>query len=421
MGISNFLIKTQEKGKRVYKFILLFMMAILPSIAFAEDIFYPVPHVFYNYSIRSTTEHPSFLTKRGDFRELKRRTGNGKGVKVGIVDTGLDRTHAAVGGDLELYNGSNLSTYVVREAKDFTSRNPSDWADRSNHGSHVAGVIGAAGNGRGIEGIASDCELYIAKGLGDSGFGSDTQISNSIDWLISKKVQIINLSLGGGFSSRIEAAVNRANQAGIIVFAAMGNSGPRENTGGHPGTSPNSLGITALDYNLKIARFSSRSKMAIMAGYGVNVYSCATGGRYVALSGTSMATPDQVGICALILSYAKSRGVEIRNARDYFALVKPAFKDLGRSDHRTTGWDAEYGYGFLDVWKALSRVDEAVTGSPNPTPTPDPINEFKDYERVNMGDYLLLKKKFSSRSNNKLEEFRPPTINLIEIEEESSK
>ena len=70
-------------------------------------------------------------------------------------------------------------------------------------------MIGARANGLGIEGIASECELYVAKALGDDGYGSDTGIAAAVDWAIQEKVHIINMSLGGGFSQRIENAVKR--------------------------------------------------------------------------------------------------------------------------------------------------------------------------------------------------------------------
>lgn len=348
----------------------------ISSVCFAqqEEIQYPIPSVRQNFSIQYNTEsqevHPGFLTKRGDFKTLKKITGNGKGIKVGIVDTGVDETHRR--GDLS----------GVVEAKDFTNSR-SGWRDLAGHGSHVAGMIGARADGKGIEGIASESELYIAKGLGDRGFGSETEIANAIDWLIQKDVDIINLSLGGGYSQRIEQAVQRATNAGILVFAALGNDGTRGD--GHPGNSKYTLGIAAVDYNLRLADFSSRSKMALLSGFGVDIFSCVSGGRYAAYSGTSMATPDQAGIAALVLGHQRKLGKDIANMNEYFALIEPFIKDLGPS-----GPDSGYGYGFFEVQKYLEKYgDEKPEDPTDPddpfdpgNPDPKPENPYDGFKKI---------------------------------------
>ena len=166
------------------------------------------------------------------------------------------------------------------------------------------------------------------------------QISRAIDWLISKDVDIINLSIGGSFSQDIENSVVAARKKGILVFAAMGNEGTQGAS--HPGTSNSSFGVTALDYDLKVANFSSRSRLAFFSGYGVNITSLTNGGRYATFSGTSMATPDQAGIAALILGYCRKNNIKLNNMDDYSKFVGQSVLDLGEP-----GRDKEYGYGFI--------------------------------------------------------------------------
>ena len=353
--------------------VLLTTLAILPSILFAqEEVRYRLPNFITNqiqeYGSLSET-YPKFLKNRGDFKKFKEQTGNGSGVKVGIVDTGLDYVHAQKGGELEV-------GVAVVKVRDFTNsrqrRSSPAWDDRAGHGTHVAGHIGARANGKGIEGLASDCKMYIAKGLGDKGYGTDVQLSNAIEWLISEDVDIINLSLGGGYSQRIEAAIKKAYEAGILVFAAMGNEGTQSD--GHPGNSKYSFGITAVDYNKNIANFSSRSEKAVYCGYGVNVFSTYSGGRYAELSGTSMATPDQVGIAALILGYSRKINKPIKNMQDYHEFVKDHIQDLGKEGH-----DVEYGLGFIDLVSVIAR-NETPAPSPIPEPPtkPEPDPDYED-------------------------------------------
>ena len=130
-----------------------------------DEVIYRVPEYVVNniQDIETLSEtKPGFLRERGDYERFKRLSGNGKGIKVGIVDTGLDRIHSEPNGELPL--GS-----AVKEIKDFTNSRTKPlrgykkpWEDRVGHGTHVAGHIGARANEKGIEGIASECDLYIA-------------------------------------------------------------------------------------------------------------------------------------------------------------------------------------------------------------------------------------------------------------------
>lgn len=294
---------------------------------------------------------PQFLSKRGDWKKLKEITGNGKGIKVGVGDTGVSQNH--LDGDLK---GVTARSFVPRESANDVI---------SGHGTHVICHVLARGDDTGIQGLASDATGLAAKVLSNRGSGASSWIANGINWLTDEGCDIINLSLGGGYSQQIEDAVRRADEAGVIVFAALGNDGTRSS--GWPGNSKHAIGVAAVDFNLNIARFSSRSNEAELSGYGVSVLSCFSQG-YQRLSGTSMATPDQSGVCALILSYMKKIGKPVRGREAYMELVKPAVIDRG-----ATGKDREYGYGFVDVWKVIEQnpAEEKPEEPTEPTPTPE--------------------------------------------------
>ena len=395
--------------KILIKTFLLFFVFISISFSQEEDKEkkYFIPPYTINFIIEQeftpkSESYPGFLTNRGEFQKLKRLSGNGKGIKVGIVDTGLDYTHSRSGGELELGK-------AVIEVKDFsdsrTRRGYPSWVDNAGHGTHVAGHIGARANGVGIEGIASECDLYIAKGLGDRSFGTETMISNSIVWLISKDVDIINLSIGGGYASRIEAAIKLARSKGILVFAAMGNEST--NTDNHPGNSKYTFGITAIDYQYRVAPFSSRSNMADFSGFGVNIFSTINNGRYAEFSGTSMSSPDQAGIAALILGYSRKIGKPIEGMDEYLNFVLPGTADLG-----VDGKDVEYGYGFIVLDKLIKENEsqppitpeepEIIPDDPFGPITPEepsipiipapPIDPFENYKKV--GEMIIQGKKY---------------------------
>lgn len=177
---------------------------------------------------------------------------------------------------------------------------------------------------------------------------------------------LINLSLGGSFSQEIDGACREVAEQGVIIFASMGNSGLRGD--GHPGNSNYTYGITAVDYNKRIANFSSRSSKATYCGYGVQVLSCSTRGRYTRMSGTSMSSPDVTGMTTLFYSYLLVNDYPLPTSLDDLAnLFDPAVIDLGSPNH-----DREYGHGFIDIWKLLNSLPTPPNPNPPNPPNPSP-------------------------------------------------
>lgn len=312
-----------------------------------------LPDIFVNEVLETlpmSEMTDNFNTQR-DWETLT-YTGYGEGIRVGVGDTGVDKTHME--GDLK-----------GTIARDFTgSRN--GFYDVHSHGTHTTMHIGARKDGKGFFGAAFNSTLFHAKVLGDRGSGSTRGIADGIKWMVDQGCLLINLSLGGGFSRDIEAALVYAQDNGCIPFASMGNSGNRGD--GHPGNSRYSQGITAMDYNHRLASFSSRSNMAKYVGYGVQVLSGVTGGRYGRMSGTSMSCPDTVGQAAIQLGYMKKLGLTLpKTVAQYDALVEGCIKDLGPEGH-----DRGYGLGFIITKRVLEKI-KAMAGDPPPEePQPAP-------------------------------------------------
>lgn len=270
---------------------------------------------------------------------------DGRGVRVGIIDTGIDPDHPAVRGR-------------IVAAKDFTG---GDYPhDGHGHGTHVAGIIGGAEAPN--VGMAPGCSFIVAKALTDDGWGYMSWILDAMEWCASQGAAVISMSLGAqdvtGCKDAMAEMTNSLADEGIVMSIAAGNSGPSPRTIGTPGCAEKCICVGAVDKSDQIAEFSSRgptsdgrTKPDIVA-YGVDINSAKPGGGYQPMSGTSMATPHISGAVALLLhARPHASGQAIKEA-----IMKGAL-DLGH-DANTQG-------------AGVIRVKDALDHLPGPTEQPD--------------------------------------------------
>ncbi|MYS94064.1 MULTISPECIES: S8 family peptidase [Streptomyces] len=235
---------------------------------------------------------------------------DGKGVKIAVLDTGVDATHPDLKGQ-------------VIGAKNFTTS--PDTSDKVGHGTHVASIAAGTGakSGGKYKGVAPGAKILNGKVLDDGGFGSDSEVLAGIEWAAAEGVDVVNMSLGGGDTPAIdplEAAVNKLSEEKGILFAiAAGNEGDfGEQTIGSPGSAAAALTVGAVDDKDVLADFSSRGpgldgalKPDVTAP-GVDITAASAPGNqiaaevgekpagYMTISGTSMATPHVAGAAALL-------------------------------------------------------------------------------------------------------------------------
>ncbi|MEE9189393.1 MAG: S8 family serine peptidase [Candidatus Neomarinimicrobiota bacterium] len=265
---------------------------------------------------------------------------SGSGVKVGILDSGIDYLH------------EDLNDSYVRGV-DFVN-NDDDPMDDYGHGTHVAGTVGAEDNGIGVVGVAPGSDLYAIKILNSSGSGYWTDIIAALDWAVTNGIQVTNNSYGASTypGVAVETAFINSASTGMIHVASAGNSGNPPGRGeniGYPGNFAAVIAVTATDINDKRARFSSTGSNAEIAAPGVNVISTRMGGGYVNYNGTSMASPHVAGTVALALTAGKS----VNAVR---SLLQTTADDLG-----DPGWDSQYGFGLVD---AIEMAGGTVNQSP---------------------------------------------------------
>lgn len=291
----------------------------------------------------------------------------GKGVKVAVLDTGVDHDHP------------DLQGRVITE-RNFTDG--SDNADDDNgHGTHVAGIVagsGAASGGR-YEGVAPDASLLVGKVMDAGGSGFSSDIIAGMEWAAAQGADIVNMSLGSRLPSTgtdpLSEAVNTLSaQAKTLFVVSAGNSGPDATTIGAPAAADAALTVGAVDSTGAIASFSSRGPRlgdgAIkpdVTAPGVAVIAPRAKGtptgdidpegpqgpiddNYTALSGTSMAAPAAAGAVALLAqAHPDWDGKRLKDAIGSAARPQPEQSVYVQ------------GNGLVDVARATSQ---AVTASP---------------------------------------------------------
>lgn len=216
------------------------------------------------------------------------RETQGQGVKVAVLDTGVDVDHP------------DLADAIVG-TKDFTG---DGIEDTNGHGTHCAGIIGARLNDVGFVGVAPQVKLLIGKVLGKGGQGSFEWIVRAIEWAVAKEAHIISMSLGGPVSGhQLFVAVHEALVKGRFVICAAGNEGSLfQNSIGYPGRYGGVITVASHDENGNPSGFSSQGGEVDFMAPGSDIWSTYKDGGYATLSGTSMATPFVAGLAALIVS-----------------------------------------------------------------------------------------------------------------------
>lgn len=254
----------------------------------------------------------------------------GKGIKVAVLDTGIDINHP----DLK---------DRVKGGVNFTTSNPNDYLDRQGHGTHCAGIIAATLNNSGVVGVAPEVELYAVKVLGDDGSGSLQWIVKGLDWCIKNGIHIVSISLGSPKgSTQLYETIKRAYDAGIVLIAAAGNEGEGVDTVGYPASYEEVISVAAVDINEQRGSFSSTSLEVDIAAPGVNVLSTYPGNKYACLSGTSMACPHIAGAAAILQSKALIRYKRLLKPQEIRLLLEMYSKDLGVFNK-----DNKYGFGLF--------------------------------------------------------------------------
>lgn len=318
----------------------------------------------------------------------------GAGIRVGVVDTGIDVTHPSMD---HLVDGDD-SNGELKGFRDYLrDRFGVDHAhDASGHGTHVTGIISARGSsfqdrllygGIDLRGGSQDVLLYVAK-VCDEETCSSSALTESLRWMRQQDLDVVSLSLGG---QRNPLAINDANRneinamidAGTVVIASAGNSGPcgEETTSDvdAPADIRGVIAVGAIDDDLEVSCISSRgnnggtnacrtsvfgqqlgrcdpNKKPELVAPGVDILSAWKDGQYVRATGTSQAAPFVTSAVALML---EARGVSL-DSREQVMQVKQVLADTARDlQGQSTPHDPAAGYGLVQATAAIDAYAAA--------------------------------------------------------------
>ena len=266
----------------------------------------------------------------------------GQGVTVAVIDTGV-----ACFDKGPFSRGTDLGGTRCEGGWNFVNNTDAAYDDQG-HGTHVAGTIAqTTNNGKGTAGLAYCATLMPVKVLNGNGSGTNVAVAQGIRFAADHGAQVINMSLGGPYSSKVlEDAVKHARAKGVVIVAAAGNSG---RSVGYPAAYPGVIAVSATDSNDNIAWFSSRGPQIAIGAPGVAVtqQTICNGGKnkceiFGTFNGTSMASPHVAGAAAMVIAM----GVTDPDA------VKATLQASARPKD-----DAKlYGAGVLDAAAATQRA-----------------------------------------------------------------
>ncbi|MFE2848720.1 type VII secretion-associated serine protease mycosin [Streptomyces scopuliridis] len=321
----------------------------------------------------------------------------GKGVRVAVIDTGVDVKNPQLKTAVDTKSGKNMMDPDLKDDNgDKLERGKEDGTtDTVGHGTKIAGIIAARpAAGTGFVGLAPEATIIPIQQNDAEGNGTAKTLAQAIDYAVNQaEADVINISQDTADAVKptplLEQAVNNALDKEVVVVASAGNDGLGGNVKEtYPASYPGVLAVASSDRNNERAAFSQSGEFVGIAAPGVDMVSTVPGGGHCADNGTSFSAPYVAGVAALIKSKHKDWTQE--------QIVAQIQQTAERS---IAGHDRLVGWGVVDPVRALTEDDkpiekpvahEGIDKAEAPTPAQLHLGETAEERNARLATYVVV-------------------------------
>lgn len=324
------------------------------------------------------------------------RQSTGKGVRVAVIDTGVDVKNPQLKSAVDVSKGRNLLPKNLKDdnGNKIKRGKENGTTDEVGHGTRVAGIIAARpAKDTGFVGLAPDATLIPIQQNDAEGNGNAETLATAINHAVAADADVINISQDTANAVKptpiLKQAVDRALAREKVIVASAGNDGLGGNVKEtYPASYEGVLAVAASDRNNERAAFSQSGEFVGVAAPGVDMISTVPGGGHCSDNGTSFAAPYVAGVAALIKSKHRDW-----TARQITAQIKQT------AERSVSGHDRLVGWGVVDPVRALTeddhpietpRADEGVARAKAPTPAELHLGETAQERTARLATYVAV-------------------------------
>lgn len=322
------------------------------------------------------------------------KQSTGKGVKVAVIDTGVDARHPQLRTAVDAKNGLNLLPAKNKKGEKVERGAANGTTDEVGHGTKVAGIIAARpAPGTGFVGLAPGATIIPIKQNDAEGNGDAASLTEAVDEAVDRGAGVINISQDTADAvapaEALERAVRRALDAGVVVVASAGNDGLGGNVKKtYPASYEGVLAVASSDRNNERAAFSQSGDFVGVAAPGVDMVTTVPLGGHCADNGTSFSAPYVAAVAALV----KAKHPDW-TPRQIVAQIQQT------AERSTPGHDRLVGWGVVDPVRALTEderpierpvAQEGLARGEAPTPARFDLGETADERNSRLATYVVI-------------------------------